>query len=142
MGFCKFLLCWINEGLLLLYLLYLLLGSDESKEVLVGDVTTYQLHNLQPGTTYDVKVLAQYNAGDSAPLIGEGTTRKKPERLPIPPFACLGQRGLTAAPFCLVYLNVTDLTTYNVGYDSFCVRWTPHRAATSYRLKINPFDSE
>ncbi|XP_075883605.1 collagen alpha-1(XII) chain isoform X2 [Nelusetta ayraudi] len=89
-------------------------GSDESKEVLVGDVTTHQLPNLQPGTTYDVKVLAQYNAGDSAPLIGEGTT---------------------------LYLNVTDLTTYNVAHDSFCVRWTPHRAATSYRLKINPFDT-
>lgn len=41
-----------------------------------------------------------------------------------------------------MYLNVTDLTTYNVAHDSFCVRWTPHRAATSYRLKINPFDSE
>lgn len=41
-----------------------------------------------------------------------------------------------------MYLNVTDLTTYNVGYDSFCVRWAPHRAATSYRLKVNPFDSE
>lgn len=38
-----------------------------------------------------------------------------------------------------VYLNVTDLNTYNVGYDSFCMRWTPHRAATSYRLKLNPF---
>lgn len=60
--------------------MYLFLGSDESKEVLVGDVTTHQLHNLQPGTTYDVKVLAQYNAGDSAPLIGEGTTCKKPKR--------------------------------------------------------------
>lgn len=41
----------------------------------------------------------------------------------------------------LVYLNVTDLTTYNVGFDSFCLRWAPHRAATSYRLKVNPFDS-
>ncbi len=39
-----------------------------------------------------------------------------------------------------VYLNVTDLNTYNVGYDSFCMRWTPHRAATSYRLKLNPFN--
>lgn len=43
--------------------------------------------------------------------------------------------------FPLVYLNVTDLTTYNVGYDSFCIRWAPHRAATSYRLKVYPFDS-
>uniref|UniRef100_A0A8C4DXX9 Collagen, type XII, alpha 1a n=1 Tax=Dicentrarchus labrax TaxID=13489 RepID=A0A8C4DXX9_DICLA len=89
-------------------------GSDESLEMLVGDVTSYQLHNLKPGTTYDLKVLAQYNTGLSAPLIGQGTT---------------------------LYLNVTDLTTYNIGYDSFCIRWAPHRAATSYRLKVNPFDT-
>ncbi|KAM9354603.1 collagen alpha-1(XII) chain [Pholidichthys leucotaenia] len=89
-------------------------GSDDSLEVFVGDVTSYQLHNLKPGTTYDLKVLAQYNTGMSDPLIGQGTT---------------------------LYLNVTDLTTYNVGYDSFCIRWSPHRAATSYRLKVNPFDS-
>uniref|UniRef100_A0A669BKX6 Collagen type XII alpha 1 chain n=1 Tax=Oreochromis niloticus TaxID=8128 RepID=A0A669BKX6_ORENI len=85
-----------------------------SMEVSVGDVTSHQLHNLKPGTTYDLKVLAQYNTGDSAPLVGQGTT---------------------------LYLNVTDLNTYNVGYDSFCLRWAPHRAATSYRLKVNPFDS-
>uniref|UniRef100_A0A672IQR9 Collagen alpha-1(XII) chain n=1 Tax=Salarias fasciatus TaxID=181472 RepID=A0A672IQR9_SALFA len=90
-------------------------GSDEFMEVAVGDVTSYQLHNLKPGTTYDLKVLAQYNTGVSAPLDGQGTT---------------------------LYLNVTDLTTYNVGYESFCIRWAPHRAATSYRLKANPFDSE
>ncbi|XP_041667909.1 collagen alpha-1(XII) chain isoform X2 [Cheilinus undulatus] len=89
-------------------------GSDESSEVMVGDVTSHQLHNLKPGTTYDLQVLAQYNTGLSAPLIGQGTT---------------------------LYLNVTDLTTYNVGYDSFCLRWAPHRAATSYRLKVNPFDT-
>uniref|UniRef100_A0AAX7UCA1 Collagen alpha-1(XII) chain n=1 Tax=Astatotilapia calliptera TaxID=8154 RepID=A0AAX7UCA1_ASTCA len=89
-------------------------GSDESMEVSVGDVTSHQLHNLKPGTTYDLKVLAQYNTGDSAPLVGQGTT---------------------------LYLNVTDLNTYNVGYDSFCLRWAPHRAATSYRLKVNPFDT-
>ncbi|KAG7465749.1 hypothetical protein MATL_G00156840 [Megalops atlanticus] len=88
-------------------------GTDESMEVFVGDVTSYNLHNLQPGTTYDVKVLAQYDAGLSGPLIGQGTT---------------------------LYLNVTDLVTYNVGYDTFCIRWTPHRAATSYRIKLNPFD--
>lgn len=39
-----------------------------------------------------------------------------------------------------VYLNVTNLETYNVGYDKFCVKWTPHRAATSYRIKLNPLD--
>lgn len=45
-------------------------------EVSVGDVTSHQLHNLKPGTTYDLKVLAQYNTGDSAPLVGQGTTCK------------------------------------------------------------------
>uniref|UniRef100_A0A8C2Z6A7 Collagen type XII alpha 1 chain n=1 Tax=Cyclopterus lumpus TaxID=8103 RepID=A0A8C2Z6A7_CYCLU len=88
-------------------------GSDESVEVFAGDVTSHQLHNLKPGTTYDLKVLAQYETGLSAPLIGQGTT---------------------------LYLNVTDLTTYNVGYESYCIRWTAHRAATSYRLKLNPID--
>ncbi|XP_076834641.1 collagen alpha-1(XII) chain isoform X3 [Brachyhypopomus gauderio] len=88
-------------------------GTDSFTEVFVGDVVTHNLHNLQPGTTYDVKVYAQYDAGTSGPLVGQGTT---------------------------LYLNVTDLTTYNVGYDSFCLKWTPHRAATSYRLKVNPFN--
>ncbi|XP_051578358.1 collagen alpha-1(XII) chain-like [Myxocyprinus asiaticus] len=93
-------------------LVYTPVGTTDTMEVFVGDVTTYNLHNLQPGTTYDLKVYAQYDAGVSGALVGQGTT---------------------------LYLNVTDLTTYNVGYDSFCIRWTPHRAATSYRLKVNPF---
>ncbi|KAJ8341791.1 hypothetical protein SKAU_G00340820 [Synaphobranchus kaupii] len=88
-------------------------GKNEPMEVFTGDVTTYILHNLQPGTTYDLKVLAQYDAGLSGPLVGQGTT---------------------------LYLNVTDLVTYNVGYDTFCIRWTPQRSATSYRIKLNPFD--
>lgn len=50
--------------------------------------------------------------------------------------------GFQIFPALPVYLNVTDLTTYNVGYDSFCLKWSPHRAATSYRIKINPFDRE
>uniref|UniRef100_A0A672RH76 Collagen type XII alpha 1 chain n=1 Tax=Sinocyclocheilus grahami TaxID=75366 RepID=A0A672RH76_SINGR len=94
-------------------LVYTPVGTDNTMEVFVGDVTTHILHNLQPGTTYDLKVYAQYDAGVSGALVGQGTT---------------------------LYLNVTDLTTYNVGYDSFCIRWTPHRAATSYRLKLNPFN--
>ncbi|ROL42797.1 Collagen alpha-1(XII) chain [Anabarilius grahami] len=88
-------------------------GTDNTMEVFVGDVTTHNLPNLQPGTTYDLKVYAQYDSGLSGALVGQGTT---------------------------LYLNVTDLTTYNVGYDSFCIRWTPHRAATSYRLRVNPFN--
>ncbi|KAK7142862.1 hypothetical protein R3I94_012270 [Phoxinus phoxinus] len=94
-------------------LLYTPAGTDNTMEVFVGDVTTHNLPNLQPGTTYDLKVYAQYDSGVSGALVGEGTT---------------------------LYLNVTDLSTYNVGYDSFCIRWTPHRAATSYRLKVNPFN--
>uniref|UniRef100_A0A8C1SU59 Collagen, type XII, alpha 1a n=1 Tax=Cyprinus carpio TaxID=7962 RepID=A0A8C1SU59_CYPCA len=94
-------------------LVYTPVGTDNTMEVFVGDVTTHILHNLQPGTTYDLKVFAQYDAGVSGALVGQGTT---------------------------LYLNVTDLNTYNIGYDSFCIRWTPHRAATSYRLKLNPFN--
>ncbi|XP_056623247.1 collagen alpha-1(XII) chain isoform X1 [Triplophysa dalaica] len=92
-------------------LVYTPVGTDNTMEVFVGDVTTHILQNLQPGTTYDLKVYAQYDAGVSGALAGQGTT---------------------------LYLNVTDLQTYNVGFDSFCIRWTPHRAATSYRLKVNP----
>uniref|UniRef100_A0A8C4RJN8 Collagen alpha-1(XII) chain n=1 Tax=Erpetoichthys calabaricus TaxID=27687 RepID=A0A8C4RJN8_ERPCA len=87
--------------------------ADETMEAFVGDVTTYTLHNLLPGTTYDLKVFAQYDGGLSGVLPGQGTT---------------------------LYLNVTDLTTYQVGFDSFCIRWAPHRAATSYRIKLNPLD--
>lgn len=49
--------------------------KDETLEVFVGDVTSYTLHNLLPGTTYDVKVYAQYDAGVSEALTGQGTTR-------------------------------------------------------------------
>nr|XP_014348789.1 PREDICTED: collagen alpha-1(XII) chain [Latimeria chalumnae] len=87
--------------------------ADETMEVFVGDVTTTTLLNLVPGTTYDVKVYAQYDSGSSGALTGEGTT---------------------------LYLNVTDLSTYQVGWDNFCIRWKPHRAATSYRLKLTPVD--
>lgn len=50
------------------------LDRDESLEVFVGDVTSYTLHNLLPGTTYDVQVFAQYDGGVSKPLTGQGTT--------------------------------------------------------------------
>ncbi|XP_076874166.1 collagen alpha-1(XII) chain isoform X2 [Brachyhypopomus gauderio] len=94
-------------------LVYQPTDKDESLEIFVGDVTSYTLHNLFPGTTYDVKVFAQYDAGVSGALTGQGTT---------------------------LYLNVTSLETYNVGYDKFCIKWAPHRAATSYRIKLNPLD--
>uniref|UniRef100_A0A8C7Z063 Collagen, type XII, alpha 1b n=1 Tax=Oryzias sinensis TaxID=183150 RepID=A0A8C7Z063_9TELE len=89
-------------------------GKDQPIDIFVGDVTSYSLSNLQPGTTYDVKVLAQYPSGMSVPLIGQGTT---------------------------LYLNVTNIETYDVDHDKFCIRWKPHRAATSYRIKLNPKDS-
>ncbi|XP_041832449.1 collagen alpha-1(XII) chain isoform X2 [Melanotaenia boesemani] len=88
-------------------------GKNQPIDIFVGDVTSFTLTNLQPGTTYDVKVLAQYTAGMSAPLVGQGTT---------------------------LYLNVTNIETYNVGHDKFCIKWSPHRAATSYRIKLNPAD--
>ncbi|XP_051951417.1 collagen alpha-1(XII) chain-like isoform X2 [Xyrauchen texanus] len=94
-------------------LVYQPTDKDESLEVFVGDVTTYPLHNLMPGTTYDVQVYAQYDGGVSKALIGQGTT---------------------------LYLNVTNLESFDVGYDRFCIKWSPHRAATSYRIKLYPLD--
>ncbi|CAI5769701.1 collagen alpha-1(XII) chain isoform X1 [Podarcis lilfordi] len=94
-------------------IVYKPVGTNEPMEVFVGDVTSYTLHNLSPSTSYDVNVYAQYDSGLSAPLVDQGTT---------------------------LYLNVTDLTSYNVGWDTFCIKWTAHRAATSYRLKLNPAD--
>uniref|UniRef100_A0A669FBK5 Collagen type XII alpha 1 chain n=1 Tax=Oreochromis niloticus TaxID=8128 RepID=A0A669FBK5_ORENI len=96
-------------------LIYTPAGMNQPIDFFVGDVSSYTLTNLQPGTTYDVKVLAQYTSGVSAPLIGQGTT---------------------------LYLNVTNIETYNVGHDKFCIKWTPHRAATSYRIKLNPADRQ
>lgn len=114
----------------------------------VGDVTTQILHNLEPGTTYDVKVFAQYDAGMSGPLVGQGTTcmytlQHINMTLKLRNFYGNILTYWLSNFSCLpVYMNVTDLTTYDVGYDSFCLRWSPHRAATSYRIKINPFDRE
>ncbi|XP_062981009.1 collagen alpha-1(XII) chain isoform X2 [Elgaria multicarinata webbii] len=94
-------------------IVYKPVGTDEPMEVFVGEVTAYTLHNLSPSTSYDVEVFAQYDSGLSAPLNDIGTT---------------------------LYLNVTDLTSYNVGWDTFCVRWAAHRSASSYRLKLFPAD--
>ncbi|XP_048391729.1 collagen alpha-1(XII) chain isoform X1 [Stegostoma tigrinum] len=89
-------------------------GSDEKMELFVGDVTSYTPQNLKPGTPYDVNVYAIYDSGSSGPLAGQGTT---------------------------LYLNVTGINTYNIGWDTFCIQWNPHRAASSYRIKLQPVDA-
>ncbi|XP_070400788.1 collagen alpha-1(XII) chain isoform X2 [Nothobranchius furzeri] len=94
-------------------LIYSPKGKDQPIDMFVGDVSSFILTNLQPGTTYGVKVLAQYTSGISAPLMGEGTT---------------------------LYLNVTNIESYDVGHDRLCIKWSPHRAATSYRIKLDPTD--
>lgn len=35
---------------------------------------------------------------------------------------------------------MTNIESYDVGHDKFCIKWSPHRAATSYRIKLNPAD--
>ncbi|CAL8312238.1 unnamed protein product [Lota lota] len=87
---------------------------QDSREVFVGDVTSFSPHNLQTGTTYDVKVFAQYSGGISRALEGQGTT---------------------------LYLNVTGLETEFIGHDKYCIKWTAHRAATYYRIMVAPVDS-
>ncbi|XP_061479123.1 collagen alpha-1(XII) chain isoform X1 [Rhineura floridana] len=94
-------------------IVYKPVGTDAPMEVFVGEVTSYTLSNLSPSTSYDVNVYAQYDSGLSVPLVDQGTT---------------------------LYLNVTDLKSYNVGWDTFCIRWAAHRSASSYRLKLNPAD--
>uniref|UniRef100_A0A8C6M865 Collagen alpha-1(XII) chain n=1 Tax=Nothobranchius furzeri TaxID=105023 RepID=A0A8C6M865_NOTFU len=96
-------------------LIYSPKGKDQPIDMFVGDVSSFILTNLQPGTTYGVKVLAQYTSGISAPLMGEGTT---------------------------LYLNVTNIESYDVGHDRLCIKWSPHRAATSYRIKLDPTDRQ
>lgn len=112
-------------------------------EIFVGDVAAYTLHNLQPGTRYDVKVVAQYTNGMSQPLVGQGTTRTCQQPPPTRLF-CPSVSDWLRAEFdsssSAVYLNVTNVETFGVEHDKFCIKWTPHRAATSYRIKLNPID--
>lgn len=75
--FFSFLLWWHNDKNAVVFGA----GTDQPIDFFVGDVTSYTLHNLQPGTTYDVKVIAQYTGGMSSPLIGEGTTRTYSNRV-------------------------------------------------------------
>ncbi|KAG7264080.1 hypothetical protein CRUP_009530 [Coryphaenoides rupestris] len=86
---------------------------QDSREVFVGDVTSFSPHNLQTGTTYDVQVVAQYSGGSSRPLVGQGTT---------------------------LSLTAMDLETEFIGHDKYCIKWSPHRAATYYRVMVAPVD--
>ncbi|TNN33319.1 Collagen alpha-1(XII) chain [Liparis tanakae] len=137
-------------------------GSNQPMDFFVGDVTSYTLHNLLPGTTYDLQVAAQYGGGLSGALAGDGTTRTyrswTPRPGPLPhapgPETEAGSKstGFTQTVSTMfkpeesndssVYLNVTNIETYGADHDKFCIKWTSHRAATSYRIKLRPLDRE
>uniref|UniRef100_A0A6Q2Y4A5 Collagen alpha-1(XII) chain n=1 Tax=Esox lucius TaxID=8010 RepID=A0A6Q2Y4A5_ESOLU len=117
--------------------------TEFSLDVFVGDVTSYTLQNLLPGTTYDVKVFSQYGPGLSGALEGEGTTRTYPlgTDVALVERQCQPQGRVPSGTLlpveCTEYGAIWDSSTV---LTSFCVRWSPHRAATSYRIKLNPLD--
>uniref|UniRef100_A0A8C1JJ88 Collagen alpha-1(XII) chain n=1 Tax=Cyprinus carpio TaxID=7962 RepID=A0A8C1JJ88_CYPCA len=130
--------------------------------VVPGNRNNAILQNLLPDTPYNITVTAVYPEGPGGSLNGNGRTLGllAPQNLRVSdewytrfrvswdpaPTPVMGYKLVyqpTAQHFCLdlsVYLNVTNLETYNVGYDKFCIKWAPHRAATSYRIKLNPLD--
>ena len=63
-----------RDNIFLCIFVIVIKGSNEPMEVFVGEVTSYTLHNLNPSTTYDVNVYAQYDSGLSVPLTDQGTT--------------------------------------------------------------------
>lgn len=78
----------------------------------MGDVTSYHLHNLKPGTTYDLKLYAQYDAGLSGVLPGQGTTRMYSYCIcHMALFMCL---HVTAFFSCHLYLKITKIDFSNV----------------------------
>uniref|UniRef100_A0A8C1JLB0 Collagen alpha-1(XII) chain n=1 Tax=Cyprinus carpio TaxID=7962 RepID=A0A8C1JLB0_CYPCA len=132
--------------------------------VVPGNRNNAILQNLLPDTPYNITVTAVYPEGPGGSLNGNGRTLGllAPQNLRVSdewytrfrvswdpaPTPVMGYKLVyqpTAQHFCLdlsVYLNVTNLETYNVGYDKFCIKWAPHRAATSYRIKLNPLDRQ
>uniref|UniRef100_A0A4W5QH24 Collagen, type XII, alpha 1b n=1 Tax=Hucho hucho TaxID=62062 RepID=A0A4W5QH24_9TELE len=105
--------------------------------VVPGNRNNAILQNLLPDTPYSITVEAIYADGAGGALEGQGTT---------PPYSLHSALLLTRVHCSLslevIYLNVTNIETYNVGFDKFCIKWSPHRAATSYRIKLNPLDRQ
>uniref|UniRef100_A0AAR2LSF0 Collagen, type XIV, alpha 1b n=1 Tax=Pygocentrus nattereri TaxID=42514 RepID=A0AAR2LSF0_PYGNA len=85
-------------------------GLGRALETFVGeDVNSLMIMNLQPGTEYNVKVIASYTTGSSQPLTTTANT---------------------------LFLGVSRLGTYKIHSDSLCVQWQPVQQASLYRIIV------
>ncbi|XP_041060745.1 collagen alpha-1(XIV) chain-like [Carcharodon carcharias] len=85
-------------------------ASAQAMEVMTGeDADSLVIKNLQNGLEYNVKVLAVYPNGNSTTVEGKVTT---------------------------LYLNVTDLSTYQVQLTTMCAKWEGHPAASAFRIVL------
>ncbi|XP_048406558.2 collagen alpha-1(XIV) chain-like [Stegostoma tigrinum] len=89
-------------------------ASDQTMEVMTGeDADSTVIKNLQPGREYSVEVLAVYPNGNSTAIKGKATT---------------------------LYLNVTDLSTYQVQLTSMCAKWEGHPQSSTFRIVLESME--
>uniref|UniRef100_UPI00398F75D5 collagen alpha-1(XIV) chain-like n=1 Tax=Pristiophorus japonicus TaxID=55135 RepID=UPI00398F75D5 len=85
-------------------------ASGQALDVMTGeDADSIVIKNLQNGLEYNVKALAVYPNGNSSIVEGKATT---------------------------LYLNVTNLSTYQVHLTTMCAKWEGHAGASAYRIVL------
>ncbi|XP_072412744.1 collagen alpha-1(XIV) chain-like [Chiloscyllium punctatum] len=91
-------------------------APDQTMEVMTGeDADSIVIKNLQPGLEYNVEVFAVYPNGNSTTVTGKATT---------------------------LYLNVTDLHTYQVQLTSMCAKWEGHPQSSTFRIVLESMKGE